>query len=447
VSLDGTPRIPESTPLASTLFFPLSGDPVGFNHFAAAEAVLRAEPSLERVTFILSNGIHPDPKKPDAEAAAAIRHEILAAATHTIADPERSTLARQAELAGEQLRIDASRIQVSTREFGSNRAVRAAETAAALRREAIDPSGPIHWYAGSDLLQRMTDPAIFDDDDLQRLARECAFHVVERQDDSTESAIGEVERLRGVRLSIQALSRAALPSWLAFFLRLSSTDIRRAAEAGDPLSGMLPQEAAAVIRAHALYRPGPAVARLVDLAGGEIEPRSALALDLAKLELDLGTHAERLAEHLDSLRRAGRPHTLALVETSVGGLLTSALARRSGASRYFKQSRFAYDDTAKANLVGDPVGRHSSVSKEMVAELARALRREAGTDFAVAESGMAGPPDGRHKSLRSGECWIACATPSGTHSERIELHPFATRREHQLRFALLAIAQLEKHLS
>jgi PncC family amidohydrolase len=447
VSLDGTSRSPESTPLASTLFFPLSGDPVGFNHFAAAEAVLRAEPSLERVTFILSNGIHPDPKKPDAEAAAAIRHEILAAAVRSISDPGRSTLARQAELAREQMRIDTSRIQVSTREFSSDRAVRAAETAVALRGEATDASGPIHWYAGSDLLGRMTDFAIFDDDDLQRLARECAFHVVERQGDSTESAVGEVERLRGVRLSVQALSRAALPPWLAFFLRLSSTDIRRAAEAGDPLTGMLPQEAAGVIRAHSLYRPGRAAARLIDLAGDEIEPRSALALDLAKLERDLGTHAVRLADHLDSLRLAGRPHTLALLETSAGGLLTSALARRSGASRYFKQSRFAYDETAKANLVGDRVDRHSAVSKEMVVELARALRREAGTDFAVAESGMAGPPDGRHKSLRNGECWIACATPSGTHSERIDLHPFATRREHQLRFALHAITQLEKHLA
>ena len=446
MGLDRTSRIPESTPLASTLFFPLSGDPVGFNHFAAAEATLRAEPSLERVTFILSNGIHPDPKKPDAEAAPAIRREILEAAARTIADPSRSTLARQAELAGERLRIDASRVEVSTREFTSDRAVRAAETATALRREGADTSGPIHWYAGSDLLRRMTDPAIFDDDDLQRLARECAFHVVEREGDSTESAVGEVERLRGVRLSVQALSRATLPPWLAFFLRLSSTDIRRAAEAGDPLSGMLPQEAAAVIRAHALYRPGRVAARLVDLAGEEIEPCSVHTLDLAKLEADLRTQAERLGEHLDSLRQAGRPHTLALLETSAGGLFTAALARRSGASRYFRQSRFAYDETAKANLVGDGVERHASVSKEMVVELAQALRREAGTDFAVAESGMAGPPDGRHKSLRNGECWIACATPAGTRADRIDLHPFSTRREHQLRFALHAIAWLEKHL-
>ena len=66
-------RNSESTPLQSTLFFPLSGDPVGFNHFAAVEAVLRDEPALECVVFILSNGFQPDPTKPDAEAAPAAR--------------------------------------------------------------------------------------------------------------------------------------------------------------------------------------------------------------------------------------------------------------------------------------------------------------------------------------------------------------------------------------
>jgi nicotinamide-nucleotide amidase len=123
-----------------------------------------------------------------------------------------------------------------------------------------------------------------------------------------------------------------------------------------------------------------------------------------------------------------------------------ALAGRSGASRTFKQSRFAYDDTAKANLIGNAADGLSALSEEMVAALARAMRRAAGTHFGLAESGMAGPPDGRHRSLRNGECFIACDTPAGTFAMRVAENPFETRREHQLRFALHALRWLAEHL-
>ena len=72
------------------------------------------------------------------------------------------------------------------------------------------------------------------------------------------------ERVRGVRVQLRSAPPSATPAWLAFFLRLSSTQIRRAAAAGDPLEGMLPADAAERIRARALYRAGRAAARLID---------------------------------------------------------------------------------------------------------------------------------------------------------------------------------------
>ena len=48
-------------PLESTLFFPISGNPVGFNHIAVAEWLLRQNPGWHKVVFIPSNGHHPDP--------------------------------------------------------------------------------------------------------------------------------------------------------------------------------------------------------------------------------------------------------------------------------------------------------------------------------------------------------------------------------------------------
>jgi PncC family amidohydrolase len=129
-----------------------------------------------------------------------------------------------------------------------------------------------------------------------------------------------------------------------------------------------------------------------------------------------------------------------VLEASTGGLLTLALAGRSGASRYFRQSRFAYDVHAKESLVGGALPGGSAVSEEAVAALAQAMRREARTDYALAESGMAGPPDGQRHSLKNGQCWLALAGPAITRSAHIALDPFLTRREHQLRFALHALA-------
>ena len=88
-------------PLASALFFPVSGDPIGFNHFMAAEWLLRSAPALRRVVFVLSNGHHPDPTKAGAHAPAERRLEMLQASLAELADPARSWLARRAEQAGE----------------------------------------------------------------------------------------------------------------------------------------------------------------------------------------------------------------------------------------------------------------------------------------------------------------------------------------------------------
>jgi nicotinamide mononucleotide (NMN) deamidase PncC len=67
------------------------------------------------------------------------------------------------------------------------------------------------------------------------------------------------------------------------------------------------------------------------------------------------------------------------------------------------------------------------------------MREAAGADFALAESGMAGPPDGKRHSLKQGECWIALATADEVRTEPVRLDPFLTRQEHQLAFSVHAL--------
>lgn len=444
--MTATAPIPPGLSLASTLWFPLSGNPIGFNHFAAAEWLLRRAPQLARVCFVLSNGHHPDPTKRDAIVPAEERAALCAEAIAAVGDPARSFLARQAELAGETLRVGPRTLAVSTLEFAFQRAVRTAELVPLLRAQEPGHAGRLAWCAGSDLVERMAERRIFADADLATLAAHCHYHVLERPDAPLEAALARLEAGRGVRLDCTPHPLAELPPWLAPFLALSSTCIRHAAEAGDPLAGMLPAPAAERIAARGLYRAGEPGARLVAPDGRELGARSLLALHLDALQGELEAQAARIHGALTERAAAGRPHGLALVETSTGGLLTAALAGRSGASRYFRQARFAYDAHAKTTLLGGALPG-TAVSEEAALALARALRAAAGADYALAESGMAGPPDAGRRSLKYGLCCLAVAGPDGERTRTVHRNPFLTRREHQLHFAREALALLEESLA
>lgn len=430
--------------IANTLIFPLSADPIGFNHFSAAEWILRQVPELERVTFVLSNGRHPDPTKKDAGVGPLQRLEICELAAAAVSDPTQSLLALRAKTAGTALCLLPQRIGLSTVEFEFDRAVRSAELVPLLRGERAPGKQRLHWFAGSDLLNRMIDPNIFSDEDLTFLSKNCRYHVLERKNNPVSQTLDLLRLRRGVVLSLDIHPLQGVPDWLAPFLELSSTLIRTAAEAGDPLGGLLPRPAAQAIAEDGLYRDAPRVEWRVDAAGNRLGGLSVLGQEVARLEAALAAEASALAKVLTALAAQGAPHTLGIVETSTGGEMTAALGRRSGASKYFRHSRFAYDEASKLKLLGGPVPGGSAVSEAAVRALAEAMREEAGTDYALAESGMAGPPDGSRRSLKYGLCWFACAAPGGTVSEALQLHPFHTRRQHQLTFAAHGLALLRR---
>lgn len=421
-------------PLDSTLFFAVSGNPIGFNHLAVAEWLLRLADGPRRVVFVLSNGRHPDPTKPDAEVPPEQRLRLLESAIAEVADPGSSFLAARATQAGERLRAGPETLGVSTLEFAYPRAVRTAETVAQLL-ESHPGEGPVHLAAGVDLVERMADPVIFSDDDLGFLADHAHYAILERDGLPAAPALQHLRAARGVSLRHRVLAAADAPDWLAPMLALSSTCIRHASEAGDPLEGMLPRATAAEIRRRGHYRAGRTARRLVDPQGREVGSQSVLQATVAGLHAALLDAGHGLLAALRARREAGRAHSLALVETATGGHLTAALASWSGASQVFLQSRFAYDRAAKAALIGREADRLPAVSEDMVAALARAMRAAAGSDFALAESGMAGPPDGRHRSFKNGTCCLALATPEGLHTRTLHRPPFLTRREHQLAFA------------
>jgi nicotinamide-nucleotide amidase len=99
--------------------------------------------------------------------------------------------------------------------------------------------------------------------------------------------------------------------------------------------------------------------------------------------------AETLAESLKS-----RGQTVAVAESSSGGLISAALLAVPGASAYFLGGSVVYTGKARMSLLGlkreDVVGMRSS-SEPYAQLLARTVRENLGADWGLAETGAAGP--------------------------------------------------------
>ncbi len=105
-----------------------------------------------------------------------------------------------------------------------------------------------------------------------------------------------------------------------------------------------------------------------------------------------------LAERLGALLRA-RGETMAVSESSSGGLVSAALLAVPGASAYFQGGAVVYTGTARTALLGiagaEMAGLRPS-SEPYAALLARTIRARLGTTWGIAETGAAGPGGNRY---------------------------------------------------
>lgn len=94
-----------------------------------------------------------------------------------------------------------------------------------------------------------------------------------------------------------------------------------------------------------------------------------------------------------------RGQTLAVAESSAGGLISAALLAIPGASDYFLGGGVIYTVQARAGLLGlspDHLGEIRSASEPYAALLARTLCTRLGAHWALAESGASGPSGNRY---------------------------------------------------
>lgn len=123
---------------------------------------------------------------------------------------------------------------------------------------------------------------------------------------------------------------------------------------------------------------------------------------------DLLPIAERVARLLEA-----RQETVAVAESSAGGLVAAALLAVPGASRYFLGGAVVYTATARELLVGiapDGMAGLRSASPPYAALLARENRTRFGATWSLAETGAAGPAGNRYGDAAGHSC-LAVAGP------------------------------------
>lgn len=103
-------------------------------------------------------------------------------------------------------------------------------------------------------------------------------------------------------------------------------------------------------------------------------------------------HAGRVITHLVT-----RKATIATAESCTGGLIAGALTSVPGSSDAVYGGFVTYANEAKSRMIGvdpDLIARHGAVSEQVARAMAVGARNAAGTTFAVAVTGVAGPGGG-----------------------------------------------------
>jgi len=152
----------------------------------------------------------------------------------------------------------------------------------------------------------------------------------------------------------------------------------------------------------------------------------------------------------DIARRIGallveRGETVAVSESSAGGLISAALLSVPGASAYYLGGAVVYTPKARQALLGistkDMVASGiRSASEPWAALMARTIRDSHGATWGLSETGATGPTGNRYGDPAG----HACLGVEGPVSRTITLHTGSSEREPNMRaFAAAALGLFE----
>ncbi|MEE8171120.1 MAG: competence/damage-inducible protein A [Phycisphaerae bacterium] len=140
--------------------------------------------------------------------------------------------------------------------------------------------------------------------------------------------------------------------------------------------------------------------------------------------------------------------TIATAESCTGGLIAKRLTDIPGSSAYFLQGFVTYSNDAKTQMLGVPaelIALHGAVSVAVAEALAVNCRRQAGADFAISVTGIAGP-DGGTADKPVGLVYVGLADRDGCEVKQYRLGNELSREEIRDRTAKAALNRLRLRL-
>jgi nicotinamide-nucleotide amidase len=138
-----------------------------------------------------------------------------------------------------------------------------------------------------------------------------------------------------------------------------------------------------------------------------------------------------------------RKETLAVAESSAGGLINAALVAVPGASAYYLGGVVIYTQASREGVLGitrEEMQGIRSASEPFARLMAARIRAKLGATWALAETGASGPTGNRYGDAAG----HACIAVSGPVETAITLETGSAEREANMwTFARTAIEQLE----
>jgi PncC family amidohydrolase len=142
-----------------------------------------------------------------------------------------------------------------------------------------------------------------------------------------------------------------------------------------------------------------------------------------------------------------RHETVAVGESSAGGLISAALLAMPGASAYFFGGAIVYTRASRRDLLGIPDSAFAGIkpgTEDLALIIARGARAKLATTWAISEIGAAGPT-GTSYGHPAGSCWIAVAGPV---ERAITLQTgISDRYTNMIRFGAAALALMAECLA
>jgi nicotinamide-nucleotide amidase len=113
-------------------------------------------------------------------------------------------------------------------------------------------------------------------------------------------------------------------------------------------------------------------------------------------------------------------HTIATAESCTGGLIAFRLTNIPGSSAFFERGAVTYSNRSKTEMLGVPkevIEKYGAVSEQTAKLMAEGIRKQSGTDFGVATTGIAGPTGGTSEKP-IGTVFIALSYDGGTECQK-----------------------------